>query len=107
LSRDEFYVALRLIAYAQNGIPPTEDSVEENIEVPFPQFKSDTPKRPSMNSMDGSYNLPPPQMMPSIADNLPDLNNLNVMALNQNADGSLLPGMDQHLKQKEFEKNQK
>lgn len=98
---------MRLIAYAQNGIPPTEDSVDENIEVPFPQFKTETPKRVNMSSMDSSHSMPPPQMMPSIADNLPDLNNLNVMALNQHADGSLLPGMDQHLKQKEFEKNQK
>ena len=28
LDRDEFYVALKLISYAQNGIPPTEMSIK-------------------------------------------------------------------------------
>ena len=27
LTRDEFYIALRLIAYEQNGIPATEESI--------------------------------------------------------------------------------
>ncbi len=33
LLRDEFYLALRLIAYAQNGINPTEESLRFNLEV--------------------------------------------------------------------------
>lgn len=103
LSREEFYVALRLIAYAQNGIPPTEDSIMQNIEAPFPQFRDDSRKQ-NMNSMDssgGGMSMPQP---PSLADHLPDLNNINVAALNMNPEGSLLPGMDQHLRQKEAQK---
>ena len=38
LTRDEFYVALRLIAYAQNGIVPSEDAIRKNIEVNLPNF---------------------------------------------------------------------
>ena len=40
LTRDEFYVALRLIAYAQNGIQPNEDSLKFNIDVALPRFES-------------------------------------------------------------------
>ena len=36
LTRDEFYVALRLIAYMQNGIRADEHSIELNIEVDLP-----------------------------------------------------------------------
>ena len=39
LSRDEFYLALRLIAYAQNGIQPTEESVRLNLDVALPKFE--------------------------------------------------------------------
>lgn len=105
LSKEEFYAALRLIAYAQNGIPPTEDSLIQNIEAPFPQFKSDTSRKQSMGSMDG-VSQQSHMSAPNMADQLPDLSNINVMALSQNAEGSLLPGMDQHLKQKEMEKAQ-
>jgi epidermal growth factor receptor substrate 15 len=38
LMRDEFYLALRLIAYAQNGIQPTEESIRFNLEVGLPRF---------------------------------------------------------------------
>jgi len=38
LTRDEFYIALRLIAYAQNGITPNEDAIQFNIEVELPKF---------------------------------------------------------------------
>ena len=38
LTRDEFYVALRLIAYAQHGIKPNEESLSFNIEVDLPRF---------------------------------------------------------------------
>lgn len=43
---------------------------------------------------------------PSIADSLPDLDHLNVQALNQNAEGSLIPGMNERLQQREVEKAQ-
>lgn len=52
----------------------------------------------------GAPPQPGPPGMPSIADNLPDLDNLNVTAVSQNSGSSLIPGMDQHLKQKEVEK---
>lgn len=97
---------MRLIAYAQNRIPPTEDSILQNIEAPFPQFRGDDNKKPAMNSMSGPGGGMPMPPMPSLADHLPDLNNLNIAALNQNAEGSLIPGMDQHLKKREVEKAQ-
>jgi len=94
LSRDEFYIALRLIAYAQNGIPPTVDSIIQNIEVPFPQFKTSTNSNYSM----GPPVIPP---TPNIADSLPDLDHININELNQNSEGSLIPGMGQRLKERE------
>ena len=40
IERDEFYVALRLIALAQNNFPYTEESVEKNTPIPpLPHFK--------------------------------------------------------------------
>ena len=38
LTKNEFYTVLRLIAYAQNGIAPTEASLESNIEVALPNM---------------------------------------------------------------------
>lgn len=38
LTKEEFYVALRLIAYMQNGIRADEHSIELNIEVDLPKF---------------------------------------------------------------------
>lgn len=38
LNRDEFYIALRLIAYAQNGVPVSETSIRQNVEVELPRF---------------------------------------------------------------------
>ena len=38
LTRDEFYIALRLIAYAQNGIQPNEESIKFDIPVDFPKL---------------------------------------------------------------------
>ena len=110
LGRDEFYVALRLIAYAQNGVPPTEDSIRQNIEVPFPQFKMQNNSNKNIGGMGGPGmgGMPPqqPQFAPNIADTLPDLNNMNIAALNQNPEGSMFPGMDERLKQREVEKAQ-
>jgi len=41
LIKEEFYVCLRLIAYAQNGITPSEESIKLNIEAPnLPTFDS-------------------------------------------------------------------
>ena len=38
LSKDEFYLALRLIAYAQNNIAVEEASLRANLEVALPSF---------------------------------------------------------------------
>lgn len=48
--------------------------------------------------MDNPGGAMPPPGMANIADQLPDLDNLNVAAVNQTAGSSLIPGMDQHLK---------
>ena len=40
LERDEFYIALRLIAYCQNGIPPTEESIHMNTPTKLPFFQT-------------------------------------------------------------------
>ena len=39
LNKDEFYVALKLIAYAQNKIEPSIDSVITNLPVKMPEFQ--------------------------------------------------------------------
>ena len=38
LSREEFYVALRLIAYLQNGKDATEQAIRINVPVSLPEF---------------------------------------------------------------------
>lgn len=43
LIKEEFYVALRLIAYAQNNIECSEKSVKINIDVALPTFSLNAP----------------------------------------------------------------
>jgi len=39
LTKEEFYVCLRLIAYAQNGISASEESIKMNLDAPnLPNF---------------------------------------------------------------------
>lgn len=38
LTRDEFYIALRLIAYTQNGMAADENAIELNLEVDLPRL---------------------------------------------------------------------
>ena len=38
LLKDEFYIALRLVAYLQNGIPANESSLRLNVKVDNPRF---------------------------------------------------------------------
>lgn len=38
LTRDEFYCALRMITYVQNGIETSEESLKFEMDVPWPQF---------------------------------------------------------------------
>ncbi|CAD8210078.1 unnamed protein product [Paramecium octaurelia] len=42
LNKEEFYVALKLISYAQNNIDVSNDSIQRCIPSPLPQFQSDT-----------------------------------------------------------------
>ena len=53
--------------------------------------------------MNPGMSMPQPNA-PNIADALPDFDNINLQALNQTADGSLIPGMSDRLKQREVEK---
>lgn len=39
LTKEEFYVALRLIAYMQNNINATEEAIKLNTEAPLPTFQ--------------------------------------------------------------------
>lgn len=104
LSSDEFDLALKLISYAQNGIPPTEESIMQKLESPLPVFKVEGSKMGPGGQMAG----PPPGMSrgPALADQLPDINNINFSALNQSSGSSLIPGADEMMKQKEIEKAQ-
>ena len=88
LTRDEFYVACRLIAYAQNGIQPNEDSIKFDIPVDLPKFDpaplalpapSQERERPEVRAED-------------IAKALPDLDNLNIDAFNNIQ--SLIPSVN-------------
>ncbi|CAD8121906.1 unnamed protein product [Paramecium sonneborni] len=42
LNKEEFYVALKLISYAQNNIEVSNESIQRCIPSPLPQFQSDT-----------------------------------------------------------------
>ncbi|CAD8121225.1 unnamed protein product [Paramecium sonneborni] len=42
LNKEEFYVALKLISYAQNNIEVSNDSIQRCIPSPLPLFQSDT-----------------------------------------------------------------
>ena len=44
--REEFYTALRLVAYLQNGIPATEHSINSNMAAPLPKFDDYKPATP-------------------------------------------------------------
>ena len=46
LTRDEFYLALRLIAYAQNGMPADEKALMMGLDVALPRFESDFAAKP-------------------------------------------------------------
>lgn len=50
LDRDEFYVALRLIAYAQNNIDVSRESIIANTKAPLPKFTTVQPKPPQQET---------------------------------------------------------
>ena len=69
LTREEFYCALRMISYVQNGIEITEDSLQYEIEVPLPRF-DDVPHQATPQAQ-------PEIQKPSLADRLPDFDQLD------------------------------
>ena len=42
LTRDEFYCAIRMIAYMQNGIEVSEESLAFELDVPYPSFDDES-----------------------------------------------------------------
>ena len=42
LVKEEFYIALRLVAYMQNNIPANENSIKLNVDAPLPRFNDKT-----------------------------------------------------------------
>lgn len=90
LTRDEFYVALRLIAYAQHGIQPTEESINFDIQVDLPRFEAaPLALMPAENNVE---RMKPEIRAEDIASALPDLDSININAM----DGinSLIPSVN-------------
>lgn len=98
LMRDEFYLALRLIAYAQNGVQPTEESIRFNLEVALPKFDpvplALPPSDPALPQAK-TFKQPTAE---EIAAALPDLDHLNIDALN--SIHSLIPSVNQREQEK-------
>lgn len=95
LTKEEFYVALRLIAYAQNNIECSEKSVKLNIEVALPTFNLGGPGGPAQ-APGQRANDPPPAFKPEQINELPGLDDLDP-ALMDNIN-SLIPAVDQRMK---------
>ncbi|CDW75676.1 eh domain containing protein [Stylonychia lemnae] len=99
LTRDEFYVALRLIAYAQHGIQPSEESLKFNIDVDLPKFEPAPLALPPIEQREK-----PEIRAEDIAANLPDLDSLDIGSLNNIQ--SLIPSVNQAQQQKQAEQAQ-
>jgi hypothetical protein len=70
LDKEEFYAALRLVAYAQNNIEVSPNSILQNIKVPLPKLqtpvkpaepKVETPVNNPNAGLDAGLNQPQPQ----------------------------------------------
>ena len=46
LLKEEFYCALRLVAYMQNNLPANENSIRTNLTPPLPRFDDYKPSTP-------------------------------------------------------------
>lgn len=103
LTRDEFYIALRLIAYAQNNIEVSLKSIRLDIEVGLPNFDAGRPQQP-MSDMN-RLNDPPPAFKPEDINSLPSLDDLDINLMNNVT--SLVPSMDQRLKMEQQQQQQK
>ena len=73
LNRDEFYIALRLIAYAQNGMTADENAIELNLDVDLPRLDGGNQQKPPSSPA-------PPQV--DLAKDLPDLDSLDLNEMN-------------------------
>lgn len=72
LTKDEFYIALRLIAYAQNNMKSDEDSIMFDLKVGLPNF-DDGPSILSKSSSSTTQQSSNPAMFSS----LPSLDELD------------------------------
>lgn len=63
LDRDEFYLALRLVALAQSGNEVSDESIINNVETPLPYLDSISPMQMPM-SMPGQMQMPGQMGMP-------------------------------------------
>lgn len=88
-----------MIAYAQNGIAVTEDSILQNVEAPFPQFQGIGGPGDGMSG-GGMGGLSQPSSSMN-SDPLSGQNSFNGGALSQSTEGSLMSGMDQRPTQSE------
>lgn len=74
VTREEFYLALRLIAYHQNGIEANEGSLKLNLEAPLPKFNLTDPSA----AQPGVPQMPQGPAASAIAEKLPDLDDLDI-----------------------------
>lgn len=63
LEREEFYVALKLIALAQNNIEVSGDSIMRNITTPLPKFNAIIHEKKEEKIEDNSVNINPSNEM--------------------------------------------
>ena len=71
LTKEEFYIALRLIACAQNGKAVDENSIIFDVQVDLPRFDND------QISLAGSQKPPPVQAPAPALNDLPNLDDLD------------------------------
>lgn len=96
LTKEEFYVALRLIAYHQNGMPVEESSILNNLEVGLPVLESGAPSAPPQQQPANPAPAQPEVSAEDIASKLPSLDDLNIDQLS--GISSLIPSVDQKAK---------
>lgn len=101
LTKEEFYVALRLIAYHQNGVPADESSITANIEVSLPVLDTGFAGSTSQASSQAQPEPSKPEISAEdIASKLPSLDDLDIGQLH--GIDSLIPSVDQKAKQEQM-----
>ena len=97
LTRDEFYLALRLIAYEQHGMPAEERTLLMDLDVGLPTFQSDFQTSASSTTAASSMSAQPEIRAEEMAAVLPSLDDLDINQMNTIS--SLIPSVDQAKKQ--------